>query len=164
MMDAHVHLTGNVGGDVEYRNNSVAVASFRLACTPRVRKAGEWVDGATTWLTVTCFRGLAGNVAGSLRRGDPVLVSGRLRTNVWTKDGVEHERLVLEATSVGHDLTWGTAAFRRAVRTTVPTDRSDDVGDVISSVESQPEPGPEDSAEEQEAESTTESGSESNAA
>ena len=40
-MDAHVHLTGNVGGDVEYRNNTVPVASFRLACTPRVRKAGR---------------------------------------------------------------------------------------------------------------------------
>ena len=117
-MDAHVHLTGNVGGDVEFRNNTVPVASFRLACTPRVRKAGEWTDGATTWLTVTCFRGLADNVAGSLRRGDPVLVGGRLRTNVWTKEGVKHERLVLEATSVGHDLTWGTSAFRRTARTT----------------------------------------------
>ena len=134
-MDAHVNLTGNVGGDVEYRNNSVPVASFRLACTPRIRKNGEWVDGPTTWLTVTCFRGLATNVAGSLRRGDPVLVSGRLRTNTWHKDGIDHERMVLEATSVGHDLTWGTSAFRRAARTTVAADREDDVAEVISTVE-----------------------------
>lgn len=134
-MDAHVHLTGNVGGDVEYRNNSVPVASFRLACTPRIRRAGEWVDGPTTWLTITCFRGLATNIAGSLRRGDPVLVSGRLRTNTWHKDGVDHERLVLEASSIGHDLTWGTSAFRRAAKVTVPTDRSDDVAEVISTVE-----------------------------
>ena len=150
-MDAHVHLTGNVGGDVEYRNNTVAVASFRLACTPRVRKAGEWVDGTTTWLTVTCFRGLAENVAASLRRGDPVLVGGRLRTNVWTKDGIEHERLVLEATSVGHDLTWGTSAFRRVSRTTVPVDRQADVGELISTVESQPDDAAEDAADEAEA-------------
>jgi single-strand DNA-binding protein len=146
-MDAHVHLTGNVGGDVEYRNNTLPVASFRLACTPRIRKAGEWVDGPTTWLTVTAFRSLAENLAGSLRRGDPVLVSGRLRTNVWNRDGVEHERLVLEATSAGHDLTWGTSAFRRAARTAVPVDRQEDVGDVISSVESQPEPTEEPSEE-----------------
>ena len=136
-MDAHVHLTGNVGGDVEYRNNSVPVASFRLASTPRVRRGGDWVDGQTTWLTVTCFRGLATNAAGSLRRGDPVLVSGRLRTNTWHKDGVEHERLVLEAISIGHDLTWGTSAFRRAARANVPVDRSDDVADVIQSAEKQ---------------------------
>jgi single-strand DNA-binding protein len=144
-MDAHVHLTGNVGGNVEYRDNGVPVASFRLACTPRVRRNGEWVDGPTTWLTVTCFRGLATNLSGSLRRGDPVLVSGRLRTNTWTRDGVEHERTVLEASAVGHDLTWGTSAFRRTTRTTVPVDRSDDVAEVIQSAESQPaesgEPG-----------------------
>lgn len=137
-MDAHVHLTGNVGGDVEYRNNTVPVASFRLACTPRIRRAGDWVDGPTTWLTVTCFRGLATNAAGSLRRGDPVLVTGRLRTNTWTRDGVEHERTVLEATSIGHDLTWGTSAFRRVAKTTVPLDRQDDIAEVINSVESQP--------------------------
>jgi single-strand DNA-binding protein len=136
-MEAHVHLTGNVGGDVEYRKNTVAVATFRLACTPRVRKAGEWTDGATTWLTVTCFRGLADNVASSLGRGDPVLVSGRLRTNVWSKDGVNYERLVLEATSVGHDLTWGTSAFVRTPRTSEPSDRQEDVGELITSVESQ---------------------------
>lgn len=146
-MDAHVHLTGNVGGDVEYRNNSVPVASFRLACTPRVRKSGEWVDGQTTWLTVTCFRGLATNAAASLRRGDPVLVSGRLRTNAWSKEGIDYERLVLEAVSVGHDLTWGTSAFRRVARVTVPVDKSEDVGELISSVESQVQ-GLDDPAEE----------------
>lgn len=138
-MDAYVHLTGNVGGDVAFTKNSVAVASFRLACTPRIRKDGGWTDGATTWLTVTCFRGLADNVASSLQRGDPVLVTGRLRTNVWTKDGVQHERLVLEATSVGHDLTWGTSAFRRTPRPAEVSDRQEDVGEVISSVESQGE-------------------------
>lgn len=146
-MDAHVHLNGNVGGDVEYRNNSVPVASFRLANTPRVRKSGEWVDGHTTWLTVTCFRALATNAAASLRRGDPVLVSGRLRTNVWSKDGVDYERLVLEAVSVGHDLTWGTSAFRRVARTAGPTDKSDDVGELISTVESQ-ELSPDDGGDE----------------
>lgn len=141
-MDAHVQLTGNVGGDVEFRNTTVPVASFRLACTPRVKRGGDWVDGHTTWLTVTCFRGLAEHVAGSLRRGDPVIVVGRLRTNVWAKDGVEHERLVLEATTVGHDLTWGTSAFRRSTRTTVPADRQADVGELIQSVESQGEEEP----------------------
>ncbi len=89
-------------------------------------------------------------MAGSLRRGDPVLVGGRLRTNVWTKDGIEHERLVLEATSVGHDLTWGTSAFRRVSRTTVPIDRQADVGEVISTVESQPDDAAEETPEDAE--------------
>ena len=106
-MDAYVQLTGNVGGTVEFRNNGVPIASFRLAHTPRVRRNGEWADAATTWITVTCFRTLAENVKASLHKGQPVLVAGRLRTNVWTKEGVTYERLMLEATSVGHDLSAG---------------------------------------------------------
>ena len=44
-----------------------------------------------------------------------MVVAGRLRTNVWTKDGTTYERLTLEATTVGHDLTRGTATFFRAI-------------------------------------------------
>jgi single-strand DNA-binding protein len=35
---------------------------------------------------------------------------------VWEKDGRTHERLVLEADTVGHDLSRGTSAFRRRPR------------------------------------------------
>jgi single-strand DNA-binding protein len=151
-MEAHVQLTGNVGGDVEFRNTSIPVASFRLACTPRIRKEGSWVDAPTTWLTVTCFRSLAEHVTSSVRRGDPVIVAGRLRTSQWSKEGVQYERLVLEATTVGHDLTFGTSAFHRAARPAPPpADRDADVVEVITSVESQtdhepPEEAPEESA------------------
>jgi single-strand DNA-binding protein len=55
-------------------------------------------------------------VAASVRKGDPVVVVGRLRTSVWEKDGQSHERLVLEADMVGHDLNRGTSAFRRRPR------------------------------------------------
>ena len=58
-MEAFVHMTGYVGGDVEVRNSTATIASFRLACTPRIRRGGDWVDGQTTWLSVTCFRTLA---------------------------------------------------------------------------------------------------------
>ncbi len=137
-MEAFVHMTGYVGGDVEARNGNAPVASFRLGCTPRIRKAGEWGDGATTWLTVTCFRSLAEHAVASLKKGDPVVVVGKLRTNVWTsKEGEVVERLTLEATTLGHDLTRGTAEFRRAERVTVPEDREADLAEVIDSVESQ---------------------------
>jgi single-strand DNA-binding protein len=65
---------------------------------------------------VACFRTLAQHVAQSVHKGDPVLVVGKLRTNVWEKDGQTHERLVLEADMVGHDLNRGTSAFQRAPR------------------------------------------------
>jgi single-strand DNA-binding protein len=65
---------------------------------------------------VSCFRLLAEHVAASVRKGDPVVVVGKLRTNVWEKDGQTHERLGLEADMVGHDLNRGTSAFRRRPR------------------------------------------------
>ncbi|MGD7786873.1 single-stranded DNA-binding protein [Propionibacteriaceae bacterium Y1700] len=69
----------------------------------------------TTWLTVKTFRSLAENVAISLRRGTPVIVVGRLRTDVWDdpKTGERQERQVLEATTVGHDLSLGSSRFKR---------------------------------------------------
>jgi len=142
-MEAYVHMTGYVGGGVEYRNNTVATASFRLACTPRIRRGGDWTDGETTWQTITCFRSLAENAASSIRKGDPVIVIGRLRTQVWTKDGIPQERTVLEALTIGHDLTRGTSAFNRSERAQVPEDRESELAEVITSVESQVQPATE---------------------
>ena len=122
-MEALVQMTGHVGTEVDIRGNG-SVTAFRLACTPRVRgKGGEYSDGNTTWIDVTCFRSLAAHVAASVRKGDPVIVIGRLRTSVWVKDGQTRERLGLEAETVGHDLSRGTAIFRKSVRPSAePTD------------------------------------------
>lgn len=137
-MEAFVHMTGYVGGDVEVRTGNVTVASFRLACTPRVRRGGDWADGNTTWITVTCFRSLAEHAGASIKKGDPVIVIGKLRTNVWTKNGETSERLTLDAITLGHDLSRGTADFRRTERVAVPEDREAEVGEVIDAVENQP--------------------------
>ena len=118
-MDAMVWMTGYVGGDVELRTvkEEYTFASFRLACTPRLWRGGEWVDAETTWIAVSCSRGLAENVRSSIGKGDPVVVAGKLRTDRWTDgQGGAHERLVIEAVSVGHDLSRGTSVFRRASR------------------------------------------------
>ncbi|MFL6047264.1 MAG: single-stranded DNA-binding protein [Propionibacteriaceae bacterium] len=116
-MEAQVHITGYAGTEVESRGNGT-VSTFRLACTPRIRTKSGWSDGNTTWIEVACFRTLAQHVAKSVHKGDPVLVVGKLRTNVWEKDGQTHERLVLEADMVGHDLNRGTSVFQRAPRLT----------------------------------------------
>jgi single-strand DNA-binding protein len=114
-MEVQVHITGYAGTEVESRGNGT-VSAFRLACTPRIKTKNGWSDGNTTWLEVACFRTLAQHVAQSVRKGDPVLVVGKLRTNIWEKDGQTHERLVLEADMVGHDLNRGTSIFQRPPR------------------------------------------------
>lgn len=92
------------------------LTSFRLASTSRYfdRDKGEWADGNTEWFTVRTFRSAAITVKNSIEKGQPVVVQGRLRTHQWDADAGPRTDLVIDATSVGHDLTKGVATFTRA--------------------------------------------------
>lgn len=120
MNDTQITLAGWLGGDVAVREvNGMTVASFRVATTPRhfSRRTQEWVDGDTQWYAVTAWRQLADNCAASLRRGDPVVLHGRLTAQTWTsKAGVEVTSMEVEALLVGHDLSRGVARFERNPR------------------------------------------------
>ncbi len=120
-MESTMTLTGYVGHDLELRatKTGVPTVSFRVATTPRVRTDDGWADAATTWTNVVCYRFLAENVARSLAKGDPVIVQGRVRTQAWVDaSGVNHEKVVVEAASVGHDLNRGLSGFVRATART----------------------------------------------
>ncbi len=63
---------------------------------------------------MNAWRALAENCEQSLRRGDPVVVHGKLSAHVWTnKAGLEVTTFEVEAAFVGHDLNRGTSAFQR---------------------------------------------------
>lgn len=117
-----VTLQGWIGGEVSLRQaGEVPVASFRVGCTPRrwSRRTETWGDAETQWYTVSAWRGLAENCAGSLHKGQPVVVHGRLAARTWTgKDGVEVTTHEVEAVLVGHDLARGTTVFTRTAAAT----------------------------------------------
>ena len=129
-MDATISLSGNIGTDIEtFHGDDWTLARFRLACTPRVRRGGEWTDAETTWISVRASNRLARNVAASLRKGDPVVVTGRLRTHVWQDpEGAKQDRLIVEASSIGHDLNRGTSAFTRNERAASPSSPGEPLG------------------------------------
>ncbi|MGZ4493959.1 MAG: single-stranded DNA-binding protein [Nocardioides sp.] len=129
MNEAGVTFQGWVGTDVVHRETGQgAVANFRVGVTPRIRRrTGDWVDGTTSWFSVTCWRGLADNVRDSVRKGDPVVVHGRLRTDVWERaDGQSSTTYVVEASHVGHDLARGTSTFSRSTVAARPDDDETD--------------------------------------
>jgi single-strand DNA-binding protein len=117
MNQIQVSITGNVATPVHHAvtGRGISVTDFRLASTPRRRdkEQGVWVDGPTTFVTVTCFGSLADHVASSLSVGDPVVISGRLEVKESARDGRTFRDTVVTATALGHDLTRGTAAFTR---------------------------------------------------
>ena len=139
MNDTHMTIVGNVVDDPKQRDTSGGhkVTNFRVASTSRRydRESGRFVDNSTLFVNVTCWRGLAENVAQSVKKGQPVIVSGRYYQREYTQDEQLKITFSLEATAVGHDLSRGTAAFSKLVRSRsvqvevdeegLPADRSD---------------------------------------
>ena len=117
-----VTVVGHVASEVRYATTAsgVPVASFRLAATDRRfdKQREVWVDGDTSFYTVWSWRWLAENVLASVGRGDPLLVTGRMRVREWDNGEGKPRGYAaeIEATAIGHDLSRGTSAFRRAVR------------------------------------------------
>ena len=120
MNEIYVTFMGWLGSDVDTREvGDATVATFRVGSTPRRFNARQrtWADGETTWYTVNAWRGLGEHCLASLKRRDPVVVTGKQRVEVWKDtDGNERQTLIVEAFSVGHDLSKGTSRFTKAVR------------------------------------------------
>ncbi len=116
-MSDTITITGNVATEPEKRETTagVAVTSFRLASKQRRfdRNTGTWVDGATNWYSVSVFRRLGEHAYLSLRRGDRIVVTGRLRLREWEAGGKRGWSAEIEADALGHDLLWGTTIFTR---------------------------------------------------
>lgn len=123
MNETTVTLVGNVATNVEYRETvSGGVARFRFAVTARRwdRERGAWTDGTTSFYTVSAWRSLGANLAASVSVGEPLVVHGRLKVREEDLDGRRKTFVDVDAIAVGHDLTRGTAAFRRATRQAAP--------------------------------------------
>jgi single-strand DNA-binding protein len=120
MNETIVTMCGNVavGPERIVSAEGLTIASFRIAANSRRfdREQRTWVDGDTTWMTVTCFRALAANVLESVHTGQPVIVRGRLQTREWQKEERKGTRTELVAQAVGHDLSWGRSSFTKATR------------------------------------------------
>jgi single-strand DNA-binding protein len=97
--------------------DGLPITSFRLASSHRKfdRKENKWVDGETNWFTVTAFRQLAINSAGSVAKGDRVIVSGKLRVRDWDNGERAGTSVEIEADGLGHDMSWGSSVFTRTV-------------------------------------------------
>jgi single-strand DNA-binding protein len=117
MPETFVALVGNLTDDPEVRftPQGTAVASFRLAVTPRVNDGGTWKDGDTSFFRINAWRDLAEHLTDSLSKGDRALVLGRLKTRSWeTPEGERRSVVEVEAEEVGPSLKWATATPQRA--------------------------------------------------
>ena len=131
-MTDSITVAGVVGSDprLHLTTQGLAITSFRLASTRRYfdRTKGSWEDGETNWYTVSGFRQLAHNTAASLKKGERVVVHGRLRLRAWESGEKSGTAIEIEADSIGHDLTWGTTTLTK-VRLARDTAGAEEAGD-----------------------------------
>lgn len=103
-----ISVEGRIVGDISFKftDDGLPIARFRMVAADRRQQPnGEWVDTETFWITVTCFRKLAENVADSLRDRDAVVVIGKLSTAEWVDEGGQTRSAPkLIASSVGPSL------------------------------------------------------------
>jgi len=116
--EAQLSVVGYVASEPELSRvgNNIPKLTMKVAWTTRrwESSSGEWVDGNTSFVRVTCWRRLAENLATCLRKGEPVLLRGRLEVRPFTgKDGVRRVSVDVDASYLGYDLTRGVAGFRR---------------------------------------------------
>ena len=97
--------------------DGLPITSFRLASSVRRfdRATSRWTEGETNWYTITSFRQLAINVSESINKGDRIMVYGALRVRDWDNGERSGTSVEIDATAVGHDLSWGTGVFTRTI-------------------------------------------------
>lgn len=122
MNETYVTIRGRLVADPTARTTRTGapMTTFRIASSVRRMVQGQpgvWEDAETSFYDVVTYRALAANAGVSLRKGQPVSVHGRQHVTSWQKDdGSTWWAVEVVADAVGHDLSFGTAAFSRVGR------------------------------------------------
>jgi single-strand DNA-binding protein len=119
-------IEGNLAADPQLRhtNDGTAVCQIRILRNGRRRdRSGNWVDGRTVAIDVTCWRDLAQRVA-RLRKGDTVIVDcfDDLRAESYG----ERTTLRVTANNVAVSMRFADATSHRTRRAPVAADANTD--------------------------------------
>ena len=126
-MDSTVTLVGNLSQDPELKflNSGQAVVKVSLAVNR------EWTDKQgtkqkqTSFFSGDAFGTLAENIANSVKKGDRVIVTGRIEQRSWeTEKGEKRSVVEIKIEAFGPELRFASAIVGRAepkARPTAPT-------------------------------------------
>ncbi|MEV7527621.1 single-stranded DNA-binding protein [Agrococcus sediminis] len=113
-MNDAITVVGSLGGDPIVKTvNGDRVAEFRLASTSRRKEDEQWVDAHTNWFSVEAWGGFAEHVGSSLRKGDLVVVLGKLKVDQWESGDKRGTSVKIRAEHVGHSLRVGPVSRER---------------------------------------------------
>ncbi|MEO9327666.1 single-stranded DNA-binding protein [Gordonia aurantiaca] len=117
MYETYTTVIGTVVSDPRRRETTTGeeVISFRVAANTRRfdRRVGDWVDGPSLYLTVSCRRRLLAGVGLAVAKGRPVIAHGQIKTNEYpAADGSRRSDLEMTAVAVGLDLSRCIVTYR----------------------------------------------------
>lgn len=121
MADNTITVIGNLTAEPElrYTQSGVAVANCRIAVNRRIRNSqtNEWEDKLDGYFTVNIWRDHAENVAESLKKGDRVLVQGRLTSRSYEDSSGQTKWVTeIEADEICPSLRWARVEINRVSR------------------------------------------------
>lgn len=116
-MSNRITIVGTIATDPKSikTQSGVEMCTFRVASSERRfdQAQQKWVDGETNWFGVTTFRSLATHSLESFRKGERIIVAGRLRLRTWENTEKSGTSVDIEADAIGHDLRWGVSSFEK---------------------------------------------------
>ena len=120
MNDIITTVIGNAVTDVSLRvtSSGTGVASFRIASNSRRfdKSTNSWIDQEPSYLSITAWSQLAENVALSVHKGQPLVVTGKLKVRQWQDADKSGTNVEIDAIAIGHDLNRGTSEFTKVKR------------------------------------------------
>jgi single-strand DNA-binding protein len=103
-------IVGNLVADPDltFTSAGAARANFTVASTPRSfdKATNEWKDGEALFMRCTAWREAAENAAESLKKGQRVIVTGKLKSRSYEKDGARKTVVELEVEEIGPSIRY----------------------------------------------------------
>lgn len=118
LTSTQITVVGRLVTDIDTRTTQTGskVANFRIACQERNydKTQGLWADGDRLYMTITCWEAMAERAVDCLRKGDQVVVHGRLKLRDYmTKEGANRTTLEVNARAIGPDLAFQSVMVNR---------------------------------------------------
>lgn len=118
MSDNNLYFVGNATREPELKfvGTGTALTKFGLAVNRKWKQGDEWKE-EVTFIDVTVWGQLAEHVAQSVKKGDRIMVAGRLDMNNYeTKEGEKRTGYQVTADEVCLSLKYATGTSTRAER------------------------------------------------
>jgi single-strand DNA-binding protein len=115
MDGAELTMSGRAATNPAISGGKGERVSFRAVSTERRydEASGDWVDGDEFGITVVCWRTLGASVLQLVRKGDPVVLTGKISTRKFERDGVVDYFTEVKADHIAFDVARSGGRIKR---------------------------------------------------